>query len=223
MRQEQKTTPILAVIVLLVILACGYIGYTNSMRPMPPTLRGMGTPLPTSTKLVRELGFCYEYVTDLCIASFGRDNAKHLLVVFKNHKPASAEFYINVKHADQSELYKCQPVNLSPGSSYCMGKNIPEGTDVTISVYSNNQRLLSSGVVPISVDVTPTSAPTKTVTPTKTIIPTKTLTPTFIPGQPTATADLRTPTPSPSFTPPSPDTLTPTPAAGTGTPSYPYP
>jgi hypothetical protein len=224
MSQKQKTTLILAAIVLLVMLACGYIGYTNSMRPTALSAaverRSLDTPLATGTKRpAPELSFCYEGVTGLCILSFGRDNAKHLLIIIKNHQPATEEFYISLKQTDQpDELYKCQPVTLSSDTAYCMGKDLPEGTNVTMEVYSKSHRLLAVGVVPIAVIATPTAPPTATTTitatwdpkkPTYTATATRTITPTWVPGRPTLT--------------PAPKTRTPVPTPTRTRRSYPYP
>jgi hypothetical protein len=82
-----------------------------------------------------------------------------------------------------SDLYPCQKVEFASDIYYCMGSLIPDGTIVTMDVYSkSDDRLVASGEIIVSAEATPaptmTERPTETVSSIETETPTETLVPT---------------------------------------------
>ena len=90
--------------------------------------------------------------------------------------------YAKIKPTDASNLYTCQKVQFTSDVYYCLGSQIPDGTMVTMDVYSkNDDRLVASGDLLVSLEAPPvpvvTKVPTATTAPTPTTTQTSTATP----------------------------------------------
>ena len=58
--------------------------------------------------------------------------------------------------APNLDLYPCQKVQFTSDVYYCLGSLIPDGTMVTMEIYSKDDDLLvASGRIPVSVEATP--------------------------------------------------------------------
>jgi hypothetical protein len=213
MKQNRITTITLASFILVALIACGVIGYLNDSGRTYPFPTDTSEPLPTETPATIDLVYCTSPVS-LCIVSFGQDNAGNMLIAIKNNIPGLAEFYAKLTSTDASELYPCQKVQFTSDIYYCTGNQIPDGTMVTMEVYSkSDDQLVASGRIPVSAEATPTPV---TIEPTGTATVTATqtaLTATSLPSE--------TPTPPPATVLPSETSTSPT--AKPTVPAYPYP
>jgi hypothetical protein len=260
MNQKRITAVILAVMVLVGLVVCGIIGYLNDKSGRTfPNFGSPNEPLSTETPNAIDLVYCYN-PEDLCVISFGQDNASNLLIVMRNNIPGLKEFYAKVHTAKSflpsqietlapvptafpdpkltltpglsptetleatatdteipspgatkaSDLYTCQKVEFASDVYYCMGNLIPDGTMVTMDVYSkSDDRLVASGEILVSTVATP--APTAGETPTLTVEP--------LTVEPTNTEEF-TVTPAPTkIATPAPTIL---PSATATIPAYPY-
>jgi hypothetical protein len=154
MDQNRKTAIIMASIILIALIVCGLIGYTNDPRRGSSVSTGIDTTL-TVDDLI-DLDYCYSPATDLCVISFGADNANNSLIVIKNNDQ-SLKFYLKITGANKGQLYECEQVQFSSNIFYCSGAQLHDGTLVTIEVYSkNDNRLVASGLVLVSLNATPT-------------------------------------------------------------------
>jgi hypothetical protein len=172
MKQNRTTNIILAGFILVALIVCGIIGYINDSGRVYPFTTETGEATPTDTPADIELVYCYSPVS-LCVISFGSDSAGNMLVVIRNNIPNLAEFYAKIKQTETPNLYPCQKVRFTRDVYYCLGSPIADGTMVTMDVYSkNDDRLVASGSLLVSVGATP--MPTATETPIVTEVPTDT-------------------------------------------------
>jgi hypothetical protein len=184
MNQNRITTILLAGFILIGLIVCGVIGYLNDSGRVSPNKAEADDFMATDTPAAIDLVYCSSPAS-LCIISFGQDNAGNMLIVIRNKIPGLDEFYAKLDPAEPSNLYPCQKVQFASDIYYCLGSLIPDGTMVTMRVYSkSDDQLIASGRIPVSTVATPT--PNKTITPTKAITPTKTVTPTTA-SKPTGT------------------------------------
>jgi hypothetical protein len=163
---NRKTTIILVCFILVILIVCGVIGYINDSGRVSLTTAETEDTLPTDTPAAIDLVYCSSPAS-LCVISFGQDNAGNMLIVMRKSIPGLAEFYAKINPTDASDLYICQKVQFTSDIYYCIGSQIPDGTMVTMDVYSkNDDRLVASGRLPVSLEAT--SMPVTTIEPTGT-------------------------------------------------------
>lgn len=96
MNQKRITAIILAVLILVGLVVCGIIGYLNdNSGRADPNFGFPNEPLSTETPNAIDLMYCYN-PDDLCVISFGQDNAGNLLIVIRNNIPGFKEFYAKI-------------------------------------------------------------------------------------------------------------------------------
>ena len=179
MNQNRITTILLAGFILIGLIVCGVIGYLNDSGRVSPTKTKTDDFMATDTPAAIDLVYCSSPAS-LCIISFGQDNAGNMLIVIRNKIPGLDEFYAKLDPAKPSNLYPCQKVQFASDIYYCLGSLIPDGTMVTMRVYSkSDDQLIASGRIPVSTIATPTpnKTPTKAATPTTASEPTGTMPP----------------------------------------------
>ena len=181
MKQNRKTTIILVDFILVALIVCGVIGYINDSGRVSPTTAETDNAIPTDTPAAIDLVYCSSPAS-LCVTSFGSDNADNMLIVMRNSIPGLTEFYAKIKPTDASDLYTCQKVQFTSDVYYCLGSQITDGTMVTMDIYSkNDDRLVASGDLLVSLEAPPvpvvTKVPTATTAPTPTTTQTSTATP----------------------------------------------
>jgi len=170
MKQNRKTTIILAGFILLALIICGVIGYINDSGRISPTTAEMDNTTPTDIPATIDLVYCSSPAS-LCVTAFGRDNADNMLIVIRNSIPGLTEFYANIQQSNTSGRYTCQKVQFTSDVYYCLGSQIADGTMVTMDVYSkNDNKLVASGSLLVSLEATP-PAPIATKLPSATAIP----------------------------------------------------
>jgi hypothetical protein len=163
MKQNRNTILILAGFILVVAIVYGI----NSFGLISPTTAGTGEASPTDTPAAIDLVYCSSPAS-LCVISFGQDNSGNMLIVVRNRIPGLSEFYAKLNPTDASDFYPCQKVKFASDLYYCFGRQIPDGTMVTMDVYSkNNNLLVASSRLPVSLESTP--VPVTTIEPTGTI------------------------------------------------------
>jgi hypothetical protein len=161
MKQNIKTTILVTSLILMAFIACGVIGYLNDSGRVSPTTAETDNTLPTDIPAEIDLAYCFSPAS-LCVISFGRDNADNMLIIVKNNIPDLAEFYTKIKQTDSTDLYSCQKVQFTSDIYYCLGKQISDGTTITMDIYSkNNDRLVASGSLLVSLEGTPAPITTK--------------------------------------------------------------
>jgi hypothetical protein len=212
MNQGRKTIIILAniifaCIVLVGLLVCGSLGYINSARPNSKALPKM-----LGTNSLIKLNYCYDDAPSICIVSFGQDSVKNSLIVINNANPSWSALYLRINETGEWKRYECQKVQFSSEIFYCSGTQLQDNGLINVEVYAkNNNHLIASGLVKVSVNGTPTSLPRITKTPVG--VPSAATPGQTLPPRKTATAvSDRTPIVRPSRTPrPSPTSLYPNP------------
>ena len=179
MNQNRITTILLAGFILIGLIVCGVVGYLNDSGRVSLTKAKADDFMATDTPAAIDLVYCSSPAS-LCIISFGQDNAGNMLIVIKNKIPGVDEFYAKLDPAKPSNLYPCQKVQFASDIYYCLGSLIPDGTMVTMRVYSkSDDQLIASGRIPVSTIATPTpnKTPTKAATSTIASEPTGTMPP----------------------------------------------
>jgi hypothetical protein len=181
MKQNRKTTILLVGFVLLALIICGVIGYINDSGRVFPNTAETDNAIPTDTPTPAEIDLVYcSTPASLCVISFGSDNADNMLIVMRNSIPGLTAFYAKINQPEVSNLYSCQKVQFTSDVYYCLGKQILNGTMVTMNVYSrNDDRLVASGDLLVSLEATP--VPVATKKPTATMAPSATRSPTVTP------------------------------------------
>jgi hypothetical protein len=159
MNQNRKVTILLAGFVFLALILCGVIGYINDSGRVFPSKAGVADESYTATPAAIDFVYCNSPAS-LCVISFGRDNADNMLVVIKNNIPGLADFHANISQAGGTpDLYPCQKVQFVSDVYYCLGKQIPDGTMITVDIYSENDgRLVASGRLPVSLEAMPVAS-----------------------------------------------------------------
>jgi hypothetical protein len=206
MNQGRKTKIILASMGLMAVVVCGVIGYINIAHPVSDTLSETKAILLPGTKSIIKLNYCYDDAPSICIVSFGQDSAKNSLIVINNANPLWSALYLRINETGEWKPYECQKVQFSSEIFYCSGAQLQDGGLINVEVYAkNNNHLIATGLVKVSVNGTPTSLPrtTKTpvgvpsaATPGRTSPPRKTAT--AVSGKTPIVRPSRTPRPSPT-------------------------
>jgi hypothetical protein len=164
MNQNRKTTILMVGFVLLALIICGVIGYINDSGRVFPNRAATDDALPTDIPAAIDLVYC-STPANLCVTSFGSDNANNMLIVMRNSIPGLTEFYAKINQTETPNLYSCQKVQFTSDVYYCLGKQIPDGTMVIMDVYSkNDDRLVASGDLLVSLEATPLPVFTKVPT-----------------------------------------------------------
>jgi hypothetical protein len=183
MNQNRITNILLAGFILVALIVCGVIGYMNDSGRFSPNAAQTEDASPTAALAEIELGYCYSPV-NLCVISFGSDNAGNILIVIKNKIPELVDLYTKINQPGVSNLYTCQKVKFTPEVYYCLGDPIADGTTVKMEVYSkNDDKLVASGSLLISFQGTPaptTETATETADPSSTEMQTNTPDPSAI-------------------------------------------
>ena len=156
MNQNRKTALLSAGSVFVILVICGLIGYINDPRRVSNAAPGSNAALAVKTESLIQLNYCYSDATVLCIVSLGQDSANNSLIVIRNDKSALRQFYLKIKETDEWQRYECQPVQFSSNIFYCSGTQLVDNSMATIELYSkNDNRLVASGLLLVSINATP--------------------------------------------------------------------
>jgi hypothetical protein len=167
MKQNWNTIFILASFILVALIMWQIISYMSNAGPVSPTTAGVDQALPTEIPATIDFVYC-STPASLCVVSFGQDNSGNMLIVIRNNVPGLAEFYAKLNPTETSEFYPCQKVQFASDLYYCLGRQIPDNTMVTMNVYSkNDDQLVASGSLLVSLE--PTPAPRMTIEPAGTM------------------------------------------------------
>ncbi len=213
---DRKKLLLLGAVGVMIVLALAAVAATLlylKLRPQPPS----NNPPPT------DLTYCNQGQTELCVVSFGADNANRMLINFVLPDPSFPAFYVKVQHNDGVGQYDCKGIQDFPTNVYCAGDRTPLGDPITIEVYSNDKNvLLAQGNFVVSAIALPTAVmdiiPTPTAltamqeftaavsTPGTVAVFTNTFVPPVSPSQtpiftPSATSATQQPTRTPTLTP----------------------
>jgi hypothetical protein len=113
MNQKKITAIVLAALILVGLVICGIIGYLNDKSGRAsPNFGFPNEPFSTETPNAIDLVYCYN-PDDLCVISFGQDNAGNLLIVIRNNIPGLKEFYAKVYPAKSFLPSPTEALNLS--------------------------------------------------------------------------------------------------------------
>ena len=197
MEKDRKNRLIFAGLALLVLIACGVIGYLNRSGTGLSDQSKTQTAAPGGT-LAGELTFC-SGSHSLCVNSFGMDNAGNMLIVLMYAPSPSTEMYAKITLNGTENLYPCQKIEFSPDTYYCLGNPVPNSSTVTLQVYTKSDNmLLASGDLPVQFNGTPVAvAATRTPSATATAAPTGLATTTALPTAIAATPVANTAYPNP--------------------------
>jgi len=163
MEKDKKKKIAIAGFILLSVILCGMIGYINRSGT------GLSIQARTETAVAgadHQLWYC-SVPASICVVSFGQDSAGNMLIVLMNSRPET-EIYARLLPSETGEIYACQKVEFSPDTYYCLGRQVLEGTTITLEIYAKQgDILLASGELSIAYKATPTISPTviKTNTP----------------------------------------------------------
>ena len=188
MEKERKQRLMFAGLILVALITCGVIGYTNRSDAGLSGLSKTQTALPAALP-VSVTQYCLG-TASLCVISFGLDNAGNMLIVLK-HTGAVKEIYARVKQPGTMHLLSCQNIEFSPETYYCLGDAVLQGSDITLEVYTKDGNiLLASGEISVQFGATPLANATKKplVTVFPTIVTLHTATPPMITVYPNRTA-----------------------------------
>lgn len=174
MEENRKKTIIRTILAIVILMACGGIGYVNRGRQDLSVATTKESVLLDESPYANELGYCSDGVR-LCVVAFGFDNANNTLIVIKNYDPSISELYVVTKPAAPGSIYACQRVKFSTEIFYCLGNQIPNLTSVTLEIYKKpGDRLVASGEIFVQYPATPVATATQTqeatFTPTSTVL-----------------------------------------------------
>ena len=187
MEENRKKTIIRTILAVVILMACGGLGYVNRGRQDLSVATKAESVLLDESSYANDLGYCSEDVR-LCVVVFGFDNANNTLIVIKNFDPSISELYAVTKPAAPGSIYECQRVKFSTEIFYCLGNQVPNRTSITLEIYIKpGDRLVASGELFVEYPATPvvtatqmqeaTLAPTLTVS--NSITETLTITPAY--------------------------------------------
>jgi hypothetical protein len=160
MKKDKKTRLVFAGLTLMTLFACGVIGYLNRSGTARPDSLITQTALPGSTS-IQKLQYCSKSAS-LCVVSLSVDKAGNTLIVLMNSS-SSREIYIKLNQSGTKMLFPCQEVKFEPDTYYCLGKTIPDKTDITLRVFSKEDNiLLASGELSILFGANPAVTATQT-------------------------------------------------------------
>ncbi len=170
--------------IILAVIICGLMGYLNSRGVKPDeqaltmTLQA-GKPTPESLTYCRETG-------KLCITSFGVDNSGNMLIIISHLQAVTSDIYAKISMDGGENRYTCKEIEFNPGTFYCIGDQIPDGSLATLSVYAKeDDTLLANGEMVVQFGSTPVAS-------------TGGSTPTVIAAIPPTETSRSTPTPMPA-------------------------
>ncbi len=123
--------------ILLAVILCGWIGYSNRLRKVDSALE---VPTPTAVNLAG----CPQPAA-LCLESYGVDSAQNIFFVLTNTASSIQEIYISLQQEGQPDAaFPCKWKQSESESFYCLGGPVFEGSSVSLRVINkSNERVLA--------------------------------------------------------------------------------
>ena len=135
MGQIARKNLITAGCVLLAVIVCGWMGYSNRLEKVDsaPSV----TVLTYSTPTTVSLAGCPQSKA-LCLESYGMDSTQNILFVLTNTAAPIPEIYITLQQQGQPAVFPCKKMQTESESFYCLGGPVFEGTMLSVLVFNKS-------------------------------------------------------------------------------------
>ncbi len=121
--------------VLLVVIVCGWMGYSNRLEKIYPasTDTTFADPTPTTVSLAG----CPQPKA-LCLESYEMDNTQNILLILTNSASSIPEIYITLQQQGKPAAFPCKKLQTESESFYCLGGPVFEGTTLSVLVFNKS-------------------------------------------------------------------------------------
>ena len=129
--------------ILLAVVLCGWVGYSNRLVKGDPASTDYAIAYPTPTAV--NLAGCPQPAA-LCLESYGLDSAQNMFFVLTNSASPISEIYITLQQEGQPvAAFPCKWEQAESESFYCMGGPVFVGTTVSLRVINkSNEQVLAN-------------------------------------------------------------------------------